>query len=371
MALAVRIPSRRRIETHLFLLLVPAGILADRHDRPNFLLATHAVMALSALGLSLTITAGLVTPQILLVGTLVIGCGAALTMPAWQAAVSTLVEPGQIHSAAALNGMSFNFARAVGPALAGFIAQAATIATIFWINAVSFLGLILVFWRWRTGSARIRATKSEPPCEATAMGFSAMLSNSRFRSLLVRTFICFFGASSMWSLLPAFAALHLQMEAAEVGLLMGTLGVGAVLGGALLPRLKAKIGLNRLITVASTQLGLALLLAAWNGTSVAIWVSMLATGVGWAFIVSSLNGSAQLMFPKSIRASAISAYLMVMYGATTSGSCLWGALSAYSVVSTTFIVAAWMLILSPSLHRVGPLNERKVRARRRAAECAR
>lgn len=280
MALAVRIPSRRRIETHLFLLLVPAGILADRHDRPNFLLATHAVMALSALGLSLTITAGLVTPQILLVGTLVIGCGAALTMPAWQAAVSTLVEPGQIHSAAALNGMSFNFARAVGPALAGFIAQAATIATIFWINAVSFLGLILVFWRWRTGSARIRATKSEPPCEATAMGFSAMLSNSRFRSLLVRTFICFFGASSMWSLLPAFAALHLQMEAAEVGLLMGTLGVGAVLGGALLPRLKAKIGLNRLITVASTQLGLALLLAAWNGTSVAIWVSMLATGWG-------------------------------------------------------------------------------------------
>ncbi|WP_412549048.1 MFS transporter [Sinorhizobium meliloti] len=77
------------------------------------------------------------------------------------------------------------------------------------------------------------------------------------------------------------------------------------------------------------------------------------------------------MFPKSIRARAISAYLMVMYGATTSGSCLWGALSAYSVVSTTFIVAAWMLILSPSLHRVGPLNERKVRARRRAAECAR
>ncbi|MQV20200.1 MFS transporter [Sinorhizobium meliloti] len=221
---------------------------------------------------------------------------------------------------------------------------------------ISFLGLILVFWRWRTGSARIRATKSEPPCEATAMGFSAMLSNSRFRSLLVRTFICFFGASSMWSLLPAFAALQLQMEAAEVGLLMGTIGVGAVLGGTLLPRLKAKIGINRLIAVASTQLGLALLLAAWNGTSVTIWVSMLATGVGWAFIVSSLNGSAQLMFPKSIRASAISAYLMVMYGATTNGSCLWGALSAFSDVSTTFIVAAWMLILSPLLASRWPIE---------------
>lgn len=168
------------------------------------------------------------------------------------------------------------------------------------------------------------------------MGFLAILSNSRFRSLLVRTFI--FGASSMWSLLPAFAALQLETEAAEVGLLMGTIGVGAVLGGALLPRLKAKIAINRLIAVASTQLGLSLLFAAWNGTSAAIWVSMLATGVGWAFIVSSLNGSAQLMFPKSIRARATSAYLMVMY--TTNGSCLWGALSAYSDVSTTFIVAA-------------------------------
>ncbi|MDW9428380.1 hypothetical protein GOA68_26040 [Sinorhizobium meliloti] len=83
---------------------------------------------------------------------------------------------------------------------------------------------------------------------------------------------------------------------------------------------------------------------------------MLATGVGWAFIVSSLNGSAQVMFPKSIRARAISAYLMVMYGATTSGSCLWGALSAFSDVSTTFIVAAWMLILSPLLASRWPIE---------------
>ncbi|NKB84225.1 hypothetical protein HED51_17195 [Ochrobactrum grignonense] len=52
-------------------------------------------------------------------------------MPAWQAAMSTLVEPHELHSAAALNGMSFNFARAVGPAIAGFIAQAAALSMIF------------------------------------------------------------------------------------------------------------------------------------------------------------------------------------------------------------------------------------------------
>ncbi|MFC7067932.1 MFS transporter [Brucella rhizosphaerae] len=333
----------------VFLFVVPAGILADRTNRASFLLVTHGIMALGALGLGIVISSGQVTPGILLLGTFLIGSGAALTMPAWQAAVSTLIEPQQIHSAAALNGMSFNFARTVGPAAAGFIAQAATVAAIFWINAVSFFGMIFVFWRWRAEGGFTTKEQAKTSNAASSFVFASIMRHNAFRSLLLRTFICFFGASSMWSLLPAFAALNLNMKASEVGLLMGTIGAGAVLGGVLIPNAKAKLGINHLIGLASLKLGLALIFTAWNGVIGIIWLSMVLTGVGWAFIVSGLNGTAQIMFPKEIRARAISTYLMAMYGGTTLGSFFWGVLSSHTGVNTTFLIAGTLLILSPLL----------------------
>lgn len=330
----------------IFLLVIPAGIIADKYDRPTFLLLTHTAMGLAALGLSILVTFDIATPETLLFGTFLIGCGAAMTMPAWQAAMSTLVEPHELHSAAALNGMSFNFARAVGPAIAGFIAQAAALSMIFWINAISYLGLIIVFRRWSKTSTRSSRRECAENIPSSTASFRHFLSDIRFRALLLRTFVCFFAASSMWSLLPAFAGIELRMQASEVGLLLGTIGFGAVLGGVFVPTLKDSIGINRLTLFAPALLGFALILVSWKGETYWIWISMLLTGLGWAFVVSGLNGSAQGMFPKGLRARAISVYLMVMYGATSAGSALWGAVSAHWGLGTAFLVSGAMLTIS-------------------------
>lgn len=115
----------------IFLLVVPAGILADLKDRTTFLLLTHIGMALVAIGMGILTVFDMMSAHFLLVGTALLGCGAALTMPAWQAAVASLVEPADIHSAAALNGISFNLARAAGPALPGLVAQSRGIGILF------------------------------------------------------------------------------------------------------------------------------------------------------------------------------------------------------------------------------------------------
>ncbi|PRC48053.1 MFS transporter, partial [Mycobacterium sp. ITM-2017-0098] len=102
----------------VMLLALPSGVLADLIDRRRLLIATQGAMA-AGVGLLASLTgAGLTTPAVLLMLLFVIGCGQALTAPAWQAIQPDLVPAEHIPAAAALGSMSMNGARAIGPAIA-------------------------------------------------------------------------------------------------------------------------------------------------------------------------------------------------------------------------------------------------------------
>lgn len=108
-----------------FLLALPAGALADVVDRRRLLLATQGwMMAAAAVLGALTLT-GVTTPWWLLASTFALGLGAALNAPPWQAITPELVPREEVPSAVALSGVGLNLARAVGPALGGFIVVAA------------------------------------------------------------------------------------------------------------------------------------------------------------------------------------------------------------------------------------------------------
>src|SRR5918911_678259 len=133
----------------VFLVGLPAGALADIVDRRKLLLATQALMLLAALALGLLTVAGLTTAWTLLALTFLLGLGAALNAPAWQAIIPDLVERQQLASAVALNAAGFNVARAVGPALGGFVVAATGPAAAFLLNAASYLGVSAAIYRWR------------------------------------------------------------------------------------------------------------------------------------------------------------------------------------------------------------------------------
>ncbi|HEV7798861.1 MAG TPA: MFS transporter, partial [Pyrinomonadaceae bacterium] len=133
----------------LFLLALPAGALADIVDRRRLLLYTQAWMLLSAVSLAVLTFLGLTTPWILLLLIFALGLGAALNAPAWQAIIPDLVPRSQLPAAVSLNSVAFNIARAVGPALGGILVAAVGSWAVFLLNSLSFVGVILVLYRWK------------------------------------------------------------------------------------------------------------------------------------------------------------------------------------------------------------------------------
>ena len=140
----------------LFLLALPAGALADIIDRRRLLLYTQGWMLLSAISLAVLTLLGLTTPWVLLVLIFCLGLGSALNAPAWQAIIPELVPRSELPAAVSLNSVAFNIARAVGPALGGLLVAALGSGPVFLLNAVSFLGVIVVLYRWRRPVARSR-----------------------------------------------------------------------------------------------------------------------------------------------------------------------------------------------------------------------
>src|SRR6201997_4055815 len=131
-----------------FLLALPAGALGDIFDRRKLILTTEVWMFSVALALAILTGLHLITPWVLLLLTLVVSIGDALEAPTWRAVLPELVPQQGLMPAIALNGIEFNLARAIGPALGGFLIVAAGIGTVFWLNAGSYLGGLWVNAWW-------------------------------------------------------------------------------------------------------------------------------------------------------------------------------------------------------------------------------
>jgi len=144
----------------VFLLIIPAGALADLIDRRRLLLFAQGWMFVAAALLGWLTVEGLVTLRVLLSLTFPLGIGAALNSPAWRASLPEQVPRDELTAAIALNGIQFNLARAIGPALGGVLIAAIGVGSAFLINTASFLGVVLSLYFWRR-----ERTKSTLPAE--------------------------------------------------------------------------------------------------------------------------------------------------------------------------------------------------------------
>ena len=145
----------------VFLVILPAGALADMVDRRRFLLLTQGWMVLASATLGVMTLTSCVGPWVLLLFTFLLGLGAVMNDPAWQAITPELVPTEQHASAVALNSAGFNVARAVGPALGGLIVAAVGCGTTFLLNALSFSGVIVFLLSMEAAGGSTRKRRGE------------------------------------------------------------------------------------------------------------------------------------------------------------------------------------------------------------------
>ncbi len=329
----------------IFLLALPAGALSDIVDRRRHLIVVQIWMAIVAglLG-ALTLT-GITTAWTLVVLTFAMGIGTAMMMPAWAAITPELVPRPQLQAAIALNSLGINVARAIGPALAGVIVSLAGTGAVFVLNAVSYLGVLLVLVRWRR-----QTTPSALPSERF---FGAVRSGLRFarhapelQAAVIRGMSFFLFASASWALLPLVAKNLENGGPQAFGLLVASIGGGAVAGAVVLPKLRDKLSRDALVAVASMLYAMTTVALASLGDLPLLCLAMAVSGLAWISVLSSLQVAAQMALPDWVRSRGLAVFMTVFMGSMAAGSLVWGQRAAITTISQSLLIAAAGLTLS-------------------------
>ncbi len=328
----------------ILLLALPAGALADIVDRRRLLIVSQALMLAAAGALSALTIYHLTTPVLLLMLTFALGLGSALNAPAWQAMVPELVPREDLTAAIALGGINYNAARAIGPALGGVVVAWAGAGATFALNAASFLAVIAVLYEWK----RVR----RPGLLPAERMFGAMRAGLRYvryapalRATLVRTAAFTIGGSAVWAVLPLVARFELGLQASGYGLLLAFFGIGAMLGGASIPRLAQILSRNALCGVTSALFALSMLALSRTSGIVDACAVMAVSGAAWTMTMSLLNVAAQLSVPQWVQGRALSCYQIVLQGAMAGGSALWGYTAGALGVRTSLLYAAGAMVV--------------------------
>ncbi|ARU04438.1 MFS transporter [Comamonas serinivorans] len=328
----------------VFLLAIPAGVLADILDRRKFLIGVQLLLAGTSASLMLLSAAGLQSVTSLVALTFLGGIGAALMGPTWQAIVPELVTKRDLKSAVALNSLGINIARAIGPALGGVVLAHLGAAVTYGVDVISYAFVIAALLWWRRPDAG-QDELGERFGGAFRAGLRYARASRELHVVLLRAFLFFAMASSVWALLPLVARQLLGGGAGFYGLLLGAVGAGAIAGAIVMPKLRDRVSADGLL------LGAALLTAgvmAFLASAPPQWaavVALLVLGAAWITALTTMNGVAQAILPNWVRGRSLAVYLTVFNGAMTAGSLGWGAVAQGVGVPITLLAGAVCLVL--------------------------
>lgn len=323
----------------VFLLGLPSGALADILDRRRYFIMTQFWIAGVATLLCIAVVSGVMTPPLLLALTFANGIGLAMRWPVFAAIVPELVPRPQLPAALALNGVSMNASRIVGPLVAGALIASAGTAWVFVLNAVLSVISGFIIMRWRRDHVPSPLGR-ERLVSAMRVGLQFVRQSHRLRAVLVRVSLFFLHSTALLALLPLVARNLHGGGAGTFTLLLASMGAGAIIAAMYLPRLRQMMPRDTLV-LRSTVLQSASTAVMALAPNVYVAVpAMLLNGMAWISCANSLSVSAQLSLPDWVRARGMSMYQMAIMGASALGAALWGQVATVTSVPTGLLVAA-------------------------------
>lgn len=324
----------------------PAGVLADSlNQRTMLVTAAFFVACVSALmaGLSLVMP---IAPWMLLLYVFAMGAGGAFYYPVWKGVVPQLVKPELQTSAFGLDGVSVNLARALGPAIAGILIglQSPSLALAF--NALSFIALALLLLRW---TPEVRTVK---PISATAFVSSLRtgIQFARFSPavlrILSRSLMFLLPASVMWALLPLIGRKAMGLSSGGYGMLVGSVGLGAIAVIGLMPRLKSRLGTEGMMFAGNLCFIANLAALAYIPHFGTLCATMALAGAGWILVLSNLQASLLPATPTWVRGRVIAIYSLTFFGGVSAGSIVWGFIAQLSSPQIALTIALLTLAVT-------------------------
>ncbi|UUX93967.1 MFS transporter [Aquabacterium sp. J223] len=340
----------------MFLLVLPAGVLADISDRRRLIQRALGVQAVLVALLSVLTMVGAAPALLILLLIFVSGCCTALMSPAWNSSIAESVPRDELPQAITLVGIAFNAARAVGPALAG--------AAFLWIGAGGIFSLAVAGTLWFMHMVRRHPPAPHPPTRLPPERlWGGTMSAIRFArhsevvlAQLVRTVAFGAAGSALWALLPAVGQQQLGQGAAGYGLLMGCMGGGAVLTGLWVGRARTRIGLERLVGGACIVYATVTVVAAFSRQPALTYPALVAAGGAWMAAMSTFNTATQTSVPPWVRARANALHTLSALGPFAIGSAFWGALAVPLGLSNALSLSALAMLTGLVLMRRFPLR---------------
>jgi len=346
----------------VMLIAMPAGAIADMHDRRVVAMISLSIALCGATALTVLDLLHLITPNTLLALCFIVGSGMALFGPAWQSSVSEQVPSETLPSAVALNGISYNIARSFGPAIGGIIVAAAGAVAAFAVNAVLYLPLLVVLYLWDRVSEPSRLPR-ERLNRAIVSGVRYITNSPPIKIVLARTFLTGLIGGSVSALMPLVARDLLHGGAQTYGIMLGAFGMGAVIGALNIAEIRKRLSGESAIRACALSMGGAIAAVALSRMPVLTAAALVVAGAVWMLAVALFNIGVQLSAPRWVAGRSLAAFQASIAGGIAIGAWGWGHLTDYAGVETALLTSSGLMLLLPliglvlPMPRVGARNE--------------
>ena len=333
----------------ILLFALPSGILSDIFDRRRILVTTSAYMLIISTALGILTLVGLTTTTVLLVFTFALGAGTTLIRTPIIPTMTGLVSKKELPDALTLSALASNLGRVIGPIVAGFIVSAIAPWAVFFINSASFIGMMLILSKLpKSPDISSYPQQSSLPPENLIRGIRIQIRYIRYSRaahvLIIRAGLFTVCSSALLSLLPLLAKHDLGLDSIGFGLLLGSFGVGAIIGGTLiLPKLRPRASVESLITVSIALLAIVTFTMGYVQFFEIACMVMGLGGIAFITIISEFYTIGVKSAPRWIGARVLAVYLLVLNGGLVVGSLVWGTLANISGIPFALSVASLAL----------------------------
>src|SRR5436190_2956823 len=349
----------------IMLISMPAGAIADMHDRRVVAMVALAISLTGAVALTVLAWFNMVTPNILLVFCFIVGTGMALMGPAWQSSVSEQVPPDTLPAAVALNGISYNIARSFGPAIGGIVVATAGSVAAFASNAALYLPLLMVLFLWKRVSEPSRLPR-ERLNRAMVSGVRYITNSPSIKIVLTRTLVTGIIGGSVSALMPLIVRDLLHGGAQMYGIMLGAFGMGAVIGALNIGEVRKRFEGESAIRICALSMASAIATVALSKQPVLTAAALVVAGAAWMLAVALFNIGVQLSAPRWVAGRSLAAFQAAIAGGIAIGSWGWGHLTDAAGVEMALLVSGGLMLLLPLLGWVLPMP--RVGGRNEAAE---